>query len=104
MANKIKKLIISIFGDGFFGLDSCPDTQEEITNGYREYQKKHKKPEISTCNVSYAQRGSCMSSSGNVYIGSCASFSSGQNSVAIGHSTGLNMSCNDRFIESHFEN
>lgn len=105
MANKIKKIIINIFGDGFFGLENNSNTQEEITNGYREYQKKHKKPEPKYNGISYGDGvGSCtLFSPPPVFIGSCASIAHtfGNNNVAIGRSP-LG-SCNDLFIESHFE-
>ena len=105
--NKIKNILINVFGDGFFGLERDQNTQQEITNGYREYQKKHKKPEpVSIC---YGVPPFPLQPSCSMINGSCASFSSGQHNVAIGHhglisvSGGLTESCNDQFIESHYE-
>jgi hypothetical protein len=102
--NIIKKLLLSTFGDGFFGLERDQNTQEEITNGYREYQKEDKELEpISVCYASLpkgwnVQSDSCTS------MGTCASplsqsFTTGQYNVAIGHGgleTGLG-------LYTHFE-
>jgi len=105
--NIIKKLLLNAFGDGFFGLERDQNTQEEITNGYREYQKKHKKPEpISICYgvPPFPPQPSC-----SMINGSCASFNAGfttgQNNTAIGHNALVSGSgsCNDSFIESHYE-
>ena len=84
MANKIKKIIINIFGDGFFGLENNSNTQEEITNGYRKYEKKHKKTEPEPAIICYAPYRP-------------------QHSTCSVMGAGLTESCNDRFIESHFE-
>ena len=97
--NTIKRILLNVFGDGFFGLERDQNTQEEITNGYREYQKKHKKPEHdnTVCyGIAYPHPSSCTSSCmGTVYVGGCASFSNttGQNNSAIGSA----------FTESHLE-
>jgi hypothetical protein len=95
--NIIKRLLLNTFGDGFFGLERDQNIQEEITNGYREYQKKHKKPEKTCYSILYGDGiGTCtLYESPQIFIGSCASISNttGQNNTAIGSA----------FIESHLE-
>jgi hypothetical protein len=60
---------------------------------------KKKPVDTSVCyGVAYPQLSSCMDTA---YIGSCASFGSGQHNVGIGVS-GMH-TCNDQFIETHNE-
>lgn len=106
--NIIKKLLLDAFGDGFFGLERDQNTQEQITNGYREYQKKHKKPEPEPTSVCYAPlpKGWDVQSNTSTCIGVCAggiapSFTSGQHNTAIGYNA--MRSCNDQFIDSYSE-
>ena len=102
--NIIKKILLNIFGDGFFGLERDQNTQEEITNGYREYQKKHKKPEPAYNGILYGDGiGNCaLYSPPSVFIGSCAMISTttGQNNIAIGKQSGTNSGSG---FYTHFE-
>lgn len=102
----IKKLLLNIFGDGFFGLERDQNTQEEITNGYREYQKKHRKPEPTSVCYATPPKGWDVQSNSCTSMGVCAggippSFTTGQHNTAIGYNA--MRSCNDTFIDSHLE-
>jgi len=87
--NIIKNFLLNVFGDGFFGLERDDTTQIDIS-------KDNKKPEpMAICYAIPRQEHSCS------VMGSCASFSTGENNTAIGHNA--LSSCNDQFIESHYE-
>lgn len=97
--NIIKKLLLNVFGDGFFGLERDDTTQMDIS-------KDNRKKTIYPTTVCYASPPKGWDVPSSSCMGVCAggippSFSSGQHNVGIGVS-GMH-SCNDQFIETHNE-